>query len=147
MTELERHLGELDGMAAALAALLSDERDALGSRDVASIERLAAEKEILCQHIDRQLIALESTVADAGYENRAALLCEEQGLSAIWQRVMAALGQCREMNRANGRIVDGARALNRRLLEMFTGASPAPPTYGAHGQVRHAAFTAPIARA
>lgn len=149
MTELERNLNELDSLARALVGSLEAEHAALGKRAVEPIERLAAEKKDLCQRLDRQLIAVKKTLIETGADptkHRLSTLCEERGVGALWRAVSATLARCRDMNKANGRVLDGARTVNRRLLEIFSGVSAAPPTYGARGEVRQTPVAVPIAR-
>ena len=147
---------ELAGLEA-LRQLLQQEYDALRTRDVAALERLAGEKQASAEHL-RHLGA-----ARADYLRTQGFTADRRGLQAclnaaptrearaILQKLLTefecAAEQARDQNEINGAVIAASRGHIEQLLALISGREPLEFLYGHDSRKVFHSGGQPIAKA
>lgn len=139
--------------AAALVKLLRNERDLL-TTDSAAVQTSAQAKQKVIDELEllhRQRVQL---LADAGYSaDRFGmdhyLRCADVPgpLQDLWDRLLAAVTECREANQVNAAIVEAGRRTVRDTLALLHGQTPGASTYAADGQTKDGGLSRSLAKA
>lgn len=131
------------GLAAAerLEELLSEERKALESEDLAAIEQLALAKKgelLTLEDLERERVNLLKTRAETPDSAAIDAIAREAtgngSLGQAWQDYLAAAGRCQRANQTNGAIIRLRQQQIARVLTALSGDRPA--TYGPNGPGR-----------
>ncbi|MCP5144824.1 MAG: flagellar export chaperone FlgN [Gammaproteobacteria bacterium] len=145
-TVLSAMIGAVKSAANELLRQLECERLALRERnDQGIIDSSKAKQQQF--EILRSLIGDINKTMRAANVKTAAELFLAHGLVEDWRTANELLEQCDRDNRRNGIIIEAARAMNRRLLELFIGAPSTPAIYGARGKLQYGPLAGPLARA
>jgi flagella synthesis protein FlgN len=140
------------GALAALAALLTRERDALVAGDLETLACLAAEKEAAVETLERLLAGRFAALGREGDHPlpRTAwnvwLARQPAGVRAAWQHLLAEAARLRELNRLNGRLIEERLVLCRQGLTLL---APSSETnlYDPTGRLLSANRSGEVARA
>ena len=154
---LEQRLREELAGLRALQQLLQQEYDALRTRDVAALERLAGEKQASADHLRRL------SVARTDYLRQQGFAADRQGLQAclntaatreaqaISQKLLTeferAAEQARAQNEINGAIIAASRGHVEQLLAIISGREPLEFLYGHDSRKVFHGGSQPIAKA
>lgn len=138
--ELKTLLNEDLRQLASLAELLSTEKDALASAQVADLQKLTEQKNQILEGIReraRQKIHLLVAMGFRPGSREPSVFIRAGGfedLFQLWKQADAQLRQCQSLNQQNGRVVGHLQKRLSRLTDIFRGASSQPKLYGAKGE-------------
>jgi flagella synthesis protein FlgN len=110
---------------AALAALLTRERETLLAGDLETLACLAAEKEASVEALERLLaerfasLGGEGAPPDVRTRHNAWLARQPDTVRAAWGSLLAEAARLRDLNRLNGRLIDQRLALCRQGLALL----------------------------
>lgn len=154
---LEKLLREELAGIEALRQLLQQEYDALRTRDVAALERLAGEKQASADHLRSLDSARITYLRDQGFT------ADRQGLQAcvnaaptreeraILQKLLAefehAAEQARDQNEVNGAVIAASRGHVEQMLTMISGRDSLEFLYGHDSRKVYNSGSQPIAKA
>lgn len=124
----------------ALADILAQEKEVLGSADMTALQSITEQKNLLLEGIrDRakQKIRLLVSIGykpDAGAPSRFIRASGLTELYDLWTSADSKLRFCQSVNENNGRVVGHLQKRLNRLTEIFRGASAQQKLYGATGE-------------
>lgn len=140
-SQLHLFIDEYSVSAQKLEALLTEEFEALGARNVNSLQRLAGEKLTCVETMDRLENERQSIAVSAGFGTASDAMpdllewCdEESSLSRRWSALLEIAARCEQQNRCNGAISRVRQEQVRGALATLGGASNATPVYGPAGK-------------
>lgn len=126
-----------------LAALLGEERAALGGDDPAALETVVARKVELLADIEPALNELAGTLDSLGLGppdeptlDRLAAQPETAELARLWQRLRRLSGEIDAHNLRNGQLATQKERATRTALSILTGRASEDETYSARGTSR-----------
>ncbi len=122
-----------------LADALTEERSALETADVASLNRAGASKHSLMvrlEHLDGERVQLSQSAPDA---NRS--------LAPSWQQILQSLRACQQLNQRNGYLVGVRLQQVRKALAVLTGNDLEASVYGRAGEMRSSLRSQTLAEA
>lgn len=123
-----------------LADLLAAEKTALAASDMAAIEPLTQQKNLLLDQVrDRAKAKIRALVAmgyrpENGEPSRFIRSAGLTDLTTLWSAAEQALRKCQEQNRVNSRVVGHLQQRLSRLTDIFRGSAGQSKLYGASGQ-------------
>lgn len=137
-----------------LLEALNEEHTALNERQSDRIEAAVKAKQERLANFERceqqrKRWLQQAGVAEQAGEIRDFLRKQEsqpEELVALWDRLIATAGQCREQNRVNGALVEIHRRHVQRALDILRGTQETP-TYGPYGETRSGDDTHSLAKA
>lgn len=144
-TDCRQRLGEIlvreIECAAAFVQVLNAEKTALAGRDPGALETAVEAKQRCAeelQELDRQRVELLKSAGfspdRAGVESCIQWCDADDSLSPRWQRLLALLEQCRDLNLANGNLLELNRHHAERALAILRGQQPDAKLYGPAGE-------------
>lgn len=109
-----------------LQATLSREYGILDQNDIASLEPVTAEKRRRVEDLEvigRQRKSLMDSMigADSSAYDVEEMFANDAGVSQLWKQLSESAERCREMNRANGSVVDAVTRHVSQALEVLQG--------------------------
>lgn len=112
---------------------LQQEREALGRRDAAGLERASRRKQAVLQVADRlERRRLELAPDLASME----ALATTPDIATRWEQLLDLTRSCREQNEVNGRMIRRQQRRVEATLQLMRGRSDAPAVYGPDGERR-----------
>ncbi|MEZ2416835.1 flagella synthesis protein FlgN [Luteibacter sp. RCC_6_2] len=117
-------MGDLAREVDALHASLVEERMALGQADPQALEAAGRAKGKLLDRIEKLDVERRQLGDAAGIDSL---------LDPRWLHTLERLGECRQLNEVNGRIVAQRMGHVRQALALISGESPGGSTYGRNG--------------
>jgi len=124
----------------ALADVLAQEKEILGSADVSALQEITEQKNSILESIRaraKQKIHLLVNMGykpDAGAPSRFIRASGFEELYELWAEADSKLRFCQSINENNGRIVGHLQKRLGRLTDIFRGSSSQQKLYGAKGQ-------------
>lgn len=126
-----------------LGGLLLDERKSLATNDAEGIQRIADEKRLVAEKLDRLAGTRRQVLSKLGFEGASAIdnlvaHYEKQKITNNvahgWTALRQELQTCREANCVNGAIVASAERGVQQMLALLRGQQPGQELYGKHGR-------------
>ncbi|SEQ11615.1 flagella synthesis protein FlgN [Ectothiorhodospira magna] len=138
---LEQILTRSIGEASALEHALQREAQALGTRDVDALNAAVSEKQQRVKNLESLTQEQGALLKREGYENNAhGMACclrdwdQEQLIQPVWDRLVDVISRCRELNLANGGVVEGKRRTVDQALHILRGEDHRTELYSASGR-------------
>jgi flagella synthesis protein FlgN len=139
---------------AALAEVLTAERQALTAGDTDRVADMAPRKRELLLHIahmgearNRMLERCGVSADRTGMERLLETLTATDVLAAEWRALVEITQKAHRLNQENGAFIDAGMRANQQALSVLTSAAAATGTYGATGRAVSAFASRPLASA
>ncbi|MCG5513580.1 flagella synthesis protein FlgN [Ectothiorhodospira shaposhnikovii] len=127
--------------ASALEHALQLEGQALSTRDLETLNLAIAQKQQQVERLEQLTRDQGALLKREGYENNAQGMARclrdwdaEGVLAPIWDRLVDLMTRCRQLNLANGGVVETKRRHVEQALHILRGEDPRTELYGPRGQ-------------
>lgn len=143
LQNLEHTLDQAIRGLAQLAALLNEERSALGEKDPARLEAVVSRKVDMLASIEPDLVRLERQLGKLGLAapsretaERLAKHPDTHPIAELWVRLHELSTKVERENLINGQLAQQRERSTRAALAILTGRDNEDPTYNANGADR-----------
>jgi flagella synthesis protein FlgN len=137
-----------------LLEILQRESDILGGNDPESIKAVSKEKLAQMQRLSQQLTQRDRFLTELGLpkgkegtDRLLRSLPQESELADRWTKLQDLGEQMKKQNEINGNIVAVSQRQVRQALDVLSGKTGAPQTYGREGETRSTANQNTLAKA
>ena len=138
--EIETLLEQETTSALALCDILKSERSALADNKLDSLEALSGQKQAQVEELEKlgrsRLAWLDSQGVSANEQDMKAFFAQSgNGLKQNWEKLMAQLEECQQLNRVNGSIVEQLQRNIKNALAILQGRPDDADVYGRSGKM------------